>query len=385
MPGRADGKRLNVGDRPGTHWVPAECDVSIRPGWFYHAREDGQVKTPAQLLDLYYKSVGRGASFLLNVPPDRRGLVHENDAKSLAEFGRLVRAIFAVNLADGAKASASNVRGNDGRFAAAGVLDGRDGAYWSTDDSVTTPELTLELNGARTFNVVSLREHLPLGQRVEDWALDAWIEGKWVEFAAGKAIGSRRLWRGGDVTTDKVRLRIVKAPVCPAITEFALYCEPAEARAAGGGAQGPGELARTGWKVHGVSYATPESGVAANAIDGNAKTLWHTHGPEGEKAPPQEIVLDLGAARSFKGFTYLPRSDGTTRGMVDRYELYVSDDPGSWSQPVAAGEFGNIKANPIRQVVPFGRTVTARYVRFVALHSADGNHVTVAELGLLAP
>ena len=93
-PGEADEARLNRGDRPGTHWLPAECDVSIRPGWFYHASEDEKVKTPVELLDLYYQSVGRGASFLLNLPPDRRGRIHENDERSLRGFKRLLDATF---------------------------------------------------------------------------------------------------------------------------------------------------------------------------------------------------------------------------------------------------------------------------------------------------
>jgi alpha-L-fucosidase len=230
-PGEADEARLNRGDRPGTDWLPAECDVSIRPGWFYHPAEDGRVKTPLQLLDLYYKSVGRGASFLLNVPPDRRGRVHEADAQSLKGFRELVDATFGTDLARGAKATASNVRGGDARFAAANVLDGKRETYWATDDEgATTPELVLDLGRAVTFNVVSLREALPLGQRVEDWALDAWQDGAWVEFAKGTAIGARRLWRGADVTTTRVRLRIVKSPVCPAIAELSLHLEPPAAR-----------------------------------------------------------------------------------------------------------------------------------------------------------
>ena len=229
-PGEADEARLNRGDRPGTHWLPAECDVSIRPGWFYHAAEDDRVKTPYDLLDLYYLSVGRGASFLLNLPPDRRGRVHENDERSLRGFRGLLDATFGTDLARGARASASNVRGADPRFAAANVLDGRRDTYWATDDAVATPELVVDLGRAVTFNVVSLREHLPLGQRVEGWALDRWSEGAWREFAWGTAIGSRRLWRGADVTTDRVRLRITKAPVCPAIAELSLHHEPTEAR-----------------------------------------------------------------------------------------------------------------------------------------------------------
>jgi alpha-L-fucosidase len=229
-PGEADEARLNRGDRPGTHWLPAECDVSIRPGWFYHAAEDDRVKTPYDLLDLYYMSVGRGASLLLNLPPDRRGLVHESDERSLRGFRRLLDATFGIDLARGARAGASNVRGADPRFAAANVLDGRRDTYWATDDAVTTAELVLDLGRAVTFNVVSLREHLPLGQRVEGWALDAWQDGAWRELARGTAIGSRRLWRGAEVTTERVRLRVTKAPVCPAIAELSLHREPDEAR-----------------------------------------------------------------------------------------------------------------------------------------------------------
>jgi alpha-L-fucosidase len=229
-PGQADHGRLNRGDRPGTHWVPGECDVSIRPGWFYHASEDDRVRSPQNLVDLYYQSVGRGASFLLNLPPDRRGRIHENDVKALQGFRRILDATFKTDLAQGARATAGNVRGGDARFGAQHLLDGRRDTYWSTDDGVTTPDLVLDFGQAVTFNVVSLREYLPLGQRVEDWALDRWEHDAWVEFAHGTAVGARRLWRGGDVTTTKVRLRIVKAPVCPALTEFALYREPPAGR-----------------------------------------------------------------------------------------------------------------------------------------------------------
>ena len=229
-PGEADEKRLNRGDRPGTHWLPAECDVSIRPGWFYHSSEDDKVRSPHDLLDLYYKSVGRGASLLLNLPPDRRGRIHENDERSLRAFRALLDATFAEDLARGAVVSASNVRGDADRFSPAHVLDGDRQTYWSTDDGFATPELVLDLGDTVTFNVVSLREYLPLGQRVEDWALDAWEEGAWREFAKGTAIGNRRLWRGSDVATDRVRLRITKAPVCPALSEMALFLEPPKAR-----------------------------------------------------------------------------------------------------------------------------------------------------------
>jgi len=228
-PGHADVERLNRGDRPGTNWVPAECDVSIRPGWFYHQHEDDQVKTPQQLVDLYYSSVGRGASFLLNLPPDRRGRIHENDARSLREFRRIIDATFATNLAAGARVSASNSRGNgrDRRFVPGNVLDGSRLTYWATDDDAKTPSLALDLGQPRTFNVVRIREYLPLGQRVEAIKLDKWENAEWVEVAGATSIGSCRLIRGPRVTTSRVRLRVTQAPVCPAISEVGLFAEPA--------------------------------------------------------------------------------------------------------------------------------------------------------------
>jgi len=224
MPGRADTARLNRGDRPGKHWVPAECDVSIRPGWFYHRHEDDQVKTPQALVDLYYSSVGRGASFLLNLPPDRRGRIHDNDVRSLREFRRMLDATFATNLAAGSRVHASNVR--DPHFAAANVLDGNRDTYWTTDDPVLTPVLTLDLGRPVSFNVVRVREYLPLGQRIEAVAVDQWRGNRWIEFARATSVGNCRLLRAQRITTSRVRLRITKAAVCPAISEVGLFAEP---------------------------------------------------------------------------------------------------------------------------------------------------------------
>ena len=217
---------LNQGERPGTHWIPAECDVSIRPGWFYHVSQDDKVKTPTQLLDIYYASVGRGACLNLNLPPDRRGRIHENDVAALSEFRRLLDATFAENLAAGAKLTASNVRGRSRAFAPRLLVDGDRDTYWATDDFTRTPELRIELPEAQAFNVIDLREHLPLGQRVEAFAVDAWADGAWKEVATGTSIGNRRLLRIDPVTTTQVRLRITQAAACPALAEFGLYREP---------------------------------------------------------------------------------------------------------------------------------------------------------------
>jgi len=226
VPGRADQARLNRGDRQGANWVPAECDVSIRPGWFYHAQEDTKVRTAQNLVDIYYDSVGRGASLLLNLPPDRRGQINENDRRSLHEFRRILDATFANDLALGARISASNVRGDgDKRFQPQHAIDNRRDSYWASDDTVLTPELVLEFKHEITFNVVRLREYLPLGQRVEAFAVDVWRQGKWTEFSTGTSIGNCRLLRKQPITTSRVRLRITQAAACPAISEFALFAE----------------------------------------------------------------------------------------------------------------------------------------------------------------
>jgi alpha-L-fucosidase len=232
-PGRYPGgssEGLNAGERPGTAWLPAECDVSIRPGWFYHPAEDAKVKTPKQLVDLYYQSVGRGANLNLNLPPDRRGQIHDDDVKSLREFRRVLDATFATDLAKGAKPTASNVRGGDAdQFGPQRLTDGDRDTYWATDDGTTTPEVVLDFGRPVTFNVVSLREFLPLGQRVEAFALDRWTDdGTWAEFARGTSIGNRKLVRGKPVTTARVPLRDTQAPACPAVAQFALFAEPAE-------------------------------------------------------------------------------------------------------------------------------------------------------------
>ena len=432
---------LNSGERPGTQWLPAECDVSIRPGWFYHAGEDAAVKTPAQLLEIYYKSVGRGADLNLNLPPDRRGVIHANDVKSLREFRRLLDLTFATNLAAGAKLTASHTRGGsaDQAFAADRVLDGKRETYWATDDAVTTPELVLDLGGPKTFNVVDLREYLPLGQRIEAFAVDAWRDGQWEEFAAGTSVGNRRLVRGARVTSAKVRLRITQAPVAPAIAEFGLYAEPVlldaptitrnrlgavsiqastaaaivryttdrseptemsslfnapiplakggtiRARAFYGEAGKPGELAarsfsvsKARWKVVAPSAAGRVKETPRLMIDDAPASVWRA-----ERSEPMVVVIDLGESLTIGAASYLPPSDGA-RGVVDRYEWATSADGKTWTT-ADTGAFANIRANPIEQTVAFATPVTGRYLRFTALHALDDSPPAVAELSVTAP
>jgi alpha-L-fucosidase len=226
VPGEADQERLNAGDRPGTHWLPAECDVSIRPGWFYHPAEDDRVRTPENLLDLYFCSIGRGANLLLNLPPDQRGQIHEADVQALQGYRRLRDRAFAVDLTREAVTVTGLPQASIEPFSPHNVIDGSRDTYWYAGDGITAPELVLEFSHAIPFDVIGLREYLSLGQRVEAFAIDAWHEGGWREIAHGTSVGNRRLLRVGEQVTTKIRLRITQAPVCPAISEFSLFASP---------------------------------------------------------------------------------------------------------------------------------------------------------------
>ena len=226
FPGHAEGRDLTHGERNGTAWLPAEVDVSIRPGWFYHASEDDKVKSLNKLTQIYLESVGRGANLILNIPPDRRGQIPDADAKVLWEWGALLKATFAADLSRGAKATSDNTRGGDKHFAPSRVLDAKPETYWTTDDAALTPQLMIEWRQPITFNVVRLREFLPLGQRVDAFALDAWQDEKWTEFATGTSIGNTRLVATSKITTAKVRLRITQAGACPALSEVGFFAMP---------------------------------------------------------------------------------------------------------------------------------------------------------------
>ncbi|MDR2850209.1 MAG: alpha-L-fucosidase [Verrucomicrobiota bacterium] len=217
-----------AGHRDGAAWTPPECDVPLRKGWFWHPAEDPTVRTPAQLMDIYFNSVGKGGCMNLGVAPDRDGLVCEADTRALDAFGALLRTLFADDLARNAVASADQTRAAGAPpFAPANVLDGDRYTYWATDDGATNAVLTLTLPAVAEFNVVRLRENIKLGHRVDAFAVDAWQDGGWREYAAGQSIGACRLFRGPKVKTDRVRLRVTRASACPCISDFGLFLMPA--------------------------------------------------------------------------------------------------------------------------------------------------------------
>jgi len=226
-PGTPRSRELPQGHRDGNYWVPAEADVSIRPGWFYHASQDARVKSLDQLLEIYYRSVGMGCNLLLNVPPDRRGLIHEADVASLMALRKVLDLTFDEDLAQGKSAKASNIRGSDAQFGAAKLTDGDRDTYWATDDNVTEAEATVDLGKPALFNRVRVQEHIALGQRIEGFAIDARVDGTWKQIAKGTTIGPRRILQFEGVVADRVRLRITSSRACPTVSTLELYLAPA--------------------------------------------------------------------------------------------------------------------------------------------------------------
>lgn len=233
----ANGDSMNhmeapAGHRDGKAWIPAECDVPLRKGWFWHPDEDATVRTPQKLMEIYFHSVGKGGCMNLGVAPDRNGRVCDADVRALDAFGNLLRTLFAVNFANQSVVEASNIREwqpepeKENPYAAANAIDGNRYTYWATDDNVTNATLTLTLPKVAEFDVVRLRENIQLGQRVDGFVVEVWQDKTWASFASGQSIGACRLLRGKKVQSDRVRLRITSAAACPCISDFSLFAMP---------------------------------------------------------------------------------------------------------------------------------------------------------------
>ena len=322
----ADCDILNEGEADGEKWVAAETDVSIRPGWFWRESENEKVKTVQELLKIYYESVGRNSLLLLNVPADKRGLLHEVDSVRLMELRAAIDEIFAVNLAEGGVAEAEDVRGNSGKYAAANILDADYDTYWATDDDVVTASFTVTLPEPRQFNRIQIQEYIPLGQRVAAFSIEALGEdGQWKTIANETTIGYKRIVHTPVTVATAVRVNIEESLACPVINGFALYMDNI--------------------------YKSDEK---ANIPVGEVK-------PASE---PLEVVLD--EAQTVKGFTYAPIYKGEG-GCIVTYDLEVSKDGSAWTKVYEGKMFENIINNPTSREVVFKEPMKVKAVRLVPL------------------
>ena len=368
-PGYPNYPELQFGYPDGDQWTAAECDVSIRPGWFYHPEEDDKVKSPEQLADLYYRSVGHNATLLLNFPVDRNGLINPIDSANAVNFHKLIQRELGNNLVAGMKPKVSNERG--GQFTAQALTDGSWDTYWATSDGATSADITFTFKKAQKMNRIMLQEYIPLGQRVKKFAVE-WLDknGTWKAVEQGEettTIGYKRLLRFLTVETKGLRVRILdsRGPIC--MNNMGVYYG--------------GEDAQLTWSPASVAIKSVpfslkgfDEAQLAKVVDRNPATVLF--------ADKNELLIDLGRDTKVSTLMYLPDQSENRHGLIHSYTLAACKADGTDEHVLSSGEFSNIQNNPVLQTITFESTTT-RYLKLKADRMVnDGEQIGVAELGV---
>ena len=365
-PGYDKSYELQYGHPDGNQWVPAECDVSIRPGWFYHPEEDDRVKSPDQLVDLYYRSVGHNATLLLNFPVDRRGLIHPVDSANAVRFHEMIQQQLKTNLVAGMIPKVSNERGGD--FVASALTDDNFDTYWATEDGVTTADIEFSFDTPTRMNRMMLQEYIPLGQRVKAFVVEYLDKDTWLPVKLNEettTIGYKRLLRFETVETKGIRIRITDArgPLC--LSNVGVYD-------AGNVSDSFVEKVED---IESVPYLLPDikAEEAAKASDKQAQTTCFVEG--------DRLLIDLQEERLVSSLHFLPDQGEPNKGLIANYEIRVGVSKDAVNQLVKSGEFSNIQNNPVMQSV-FFTPVKARYIELKATRMIRaGEPMGFAELG----
>ncbi|MCI6051109.1 MAG: alpha-L-fucosidase [Phocaeicola plebeius] len=366
-PGYDKSYELQYGHPDGNQWVPAECDVSIRPGWFYHPEEDDRVKSPDQLVDLYYRSVGHNATLLLNFPVDRRGLIHPVDSANAVRFHEMIQQQLKTNLVAGMIPKVSNERGGD--FVASALTDDNFDTYWATEDGVTTADIEFSFDTPTRMNRMMLQEYIPLGQRVKAFVVEYLDKDTWLPVKLNEettTIGYKRLLRFETVETKGIRIRITDArgPLC--LSNVGVYD-------AGNVSDSFVEKVED---IESVPYLLPDvkAEEAAKASDKQSQTTCFVEG--------DRLLIDLQEERMVSSLHFLPDQGEPNKGLIANYEIRVGTSKEAVNQLVKAGEFSNIQNNPVMQSV-FFTPVKARYIELKATRMIRaGEPMGFAELGV---
>ncbi len=284
-------------------WYPSEVDVSIRPGWFWHENENGKVKSLKHLADIYFQSVGYNSVLLLNIPPDRRGHIHEADVARLKEFAAYRQQAFADNR----------------------VKKGQ--KMWN---AASGDQRVYKLKPSSKINVVLLQEDIARGQRVESFRVEGRVGGQWQLLGEGTTVGYKRMLRFPEVEAEALRITIGSSRLEAHISKVAAYYAP-----------------------------DVEEQQASSQWNDLPRDSW-------KKVSAQPLVIDLGKDVTLKGFTYAPLNEQAKPTMAYRYKFYVSMDGKAWTEVPANGEFSNIMHNPLPQTVKFAQPQQARFVKLDA-------------------
>lgn len=415
-----------TGQENGTHWVPAESDVSIRPGWYYHAYEDHKVKTLPELMEIYYKSIGQNSSLLINFPVDTRGLIHEKDEEAILKLAAKIREDFAVNLAEEASLKSSFGRGKG--YEVNNLIDGDFDTYWTTPDGQIEASVELDFGKSVSFNRLLIQEFVNLGQRVKSFSLEKEVNGSWEKIAEGTTIGYKRILRFADTEAQKIRITFLDGKGIPVISEIGVFSAPAllfppkitrtpEGKVSITAADESqqiyftldGNAPKIGENAYSEDFevleATTVQAIAVDSKSGKssevarvdfdlAKGTWKPITSDSNVVKsidekPQtywtsksnELVVDLGKEVSLSGFTYLPMQARYPSGFISQYQFEVSADGKNW-KVASMGEFSNIQNSPIKQLIRFEKR-QAKFIKLKAIQTIDGNPATFGEIGVL--
>ena len=334
------GSRDLVAKATEIYWYPSEVDVSIRPGWFYHAEQDGEVRSLANLVNIYYRSVGCNSVLLLNIPPDRRGLIHETDVQRIKELSSYLTNTFSTSA----------------------ITD--ETVSWSAK-SGESHEFNVDSN--RMINTLLIQENITRGQHVEEFSVEAYINGAWHHIAEGTTIGYKRLLRFTDCKAERIRITIHASRGIANILNTGLYyAEPLDEI----------YIPRSLSDVNPLLWQSAGCDVS-QAYDADPTTAWQS-----DSLTP--ITIDMGNEMEIRGFSYTPLIGGDLHGTIFKYRFYTSIDGKEWTLCNTSGEFSNIMHNPTPQFVYFNQTYTARYFRLEPISEINNEMSTsVAEIGIL--
>ena len=394
----------------------------------YHHREDHQVRTVPNLVDLYYRSVGHNANFLLNFPVALTGQIHPLDSARAIDWYHTTQAELQKNLLAGIKPKASESRGRT--YKPANVTDGNWDSYWATSDGVTTGSLTFPLSAGTSLNRVLIQEYIPLGQRVCAFTIEVEKEGKWMPVETTdtlSTVGYKRIVRFKTTQADALRIQFTEAkgPLCinnveaflapplleqPRIArnaqnevhidvesegadifytidgseptaESAKYEVPFTLDTKGtvkaitydaqSGKSGPVAIRRFDLPAADYKVVTPAEEKTNLMFDGNGYSTYYL--PEGKK----EIAVVLAAPHAISGFVYTPNQGRDAQGHISNYQLLVD------GKVVASGEFSNIKHNPIEQEIRFAPVKGQKLVFKATRVVDDVKRIGIAEFSVI--